>query len=164
MTSDERKALSFVALLLGLSVVARAVNSPSSLVVSGATAVNIEDRLQQNQQVGPRAKKWAKPSKTTPATSPARPNSSIPAWRRGPAPASVIEYKAANDDAARALDINSATVEELDRLPGIGPTVAQRIVEYRTAHGGFRTFEELDSVKGIGPALLAKLKPVVRIR
>ena len=162
MTSDERKALSFVALLLGLSVVARAVNSPSSVVVSGATVVNVEERLQQNQQVRDRASKPSKAARTAPP--PALPPRALPAWRRGPAPASVIEHKALRPSEAAPLDINRASAAELDRLPGVSPAVAQRIVEYRTARGGFRTFEELDSVKGIGPALLAKLKPVVRVK
>lgn len=62
------------------------------------------------------------------------------------------------------VDINSATLEELDRLPGIGPTYAQRIIEYRTAHGPFRDVEELIQVKGIGPATVEKVRDLVCIR
>jgi competence ComEA-like helix-hairpin-helix protein len=159
MTSDERKSLSFVALLLGLSVVARAVNRPEPLVVTGATAVDISARLQQNQQTRERI------SKTTPKPSPPKP-SSVPAWRRGPRPADVIEYKVRSTApvGGESIDVNGATAEQLDQLPGISPAVAQRIVEYRSARGPFHSLEQLDSVKGIGPALLAKLKPVVRFR
>lgn len=159
MTSEERKSLSFVALLLGLSVVARAVNRPEPLVVSGATAVDISARLQQNQQTRERI------SKATPKPPPPKP-SSVPAWRRGPRPADVIEYKVRSSapDGGESVDVNRATAEQLDQLPGISPAVAQRIVEYRSAKGAFQSLEQLDSVKGIGPALLAKLKPVVRFR
>jgi len=59
------------------------------------------------------------------------------------------------------LDLNTATVEQLDALPGIGPTTAQKIVDYRQAHGPFRTVDELDAVPGIGPARIDELKGLV---
>src|SRR5262245_36174918 len=52
--------------------------------------------------------------------------------------------------AAAALDLNRATVEELDRLPGIGPVLARRIVEHRERHGRFGSVDELLGVPGIG--------------
>ncbi len=58
-----------------------------------------------------------------------------------------------------SVDINRAGVEELKTLPGIGPALAQRIVEHRAEHGPFRKAEELLAVKGIGPKLLEKLRP-----
>lgn len=61
------------------------------------------------------------------------------------------------------LDLNSATVEQLDSLPGVGPVIAGRIVEWRTVHGRFRSVEELAEVSGIGEAILANLRPLVRV-
>ena len=55
------------------------------------------------------------------------------------------------------LNINTATAEQLDTLPGIGPVLAQRIVDYRTANGGFRAVEELLNVSGIGNAKLMEI-------
>lgn len=52
------------------------------------------------------------------------------------------------------IDPNTAGTDELDRLPRVGPGLAQRIVEWRTARGPFRTLADLDSVPGVGPALL----------
>ena len=59
------------------------------------------------------------------------------------------------------VSLNSATVEQLDALPGIGPVTASQIVEFRTANGGFGSIEELDAVPGIGPARLEQLRPLV---
>lgn len=61
------------------------------------------------------------------------------------------------------LDLNAATVAELDGLPGIGPSKAQAIAAYREAHTGFRTVEELLEVKGIGPKLYEQIRPLVTV-
>ena len=58
-----------------------------------------------------------------------------------------------------AININTATKDELVALPGIGPAKAQAIVDYRKAHGPFKTVEELKEVKGIGAKRFEKLKP-----
>src|SRR5437016_14460420 len=61
--------------------------------------------------------------------------------------------------ALAAININTATKDELVALPGIGPAKAQAIVDYRKAHGPFKTAEELKDVKGIGAERFGKLKP-----
>jgi competence protein ComEA len=61
------------------------------------------------------------------------------------------------------VHLNSATLEDLDALPGIGPVTAQEILDYRTAHGAFQSVDELDAVPGIGAARLAQLKPLVEL-
>lgn len=60
------------------------------------------------------------------------------------------------------LDLNSARVEDLMELPGIGEKLAQRLVEYRRSHGGFRTVEDLRNVQGIGEKRMERLRPLVR--
>ena len=62
------------------------------------------------------------------------------------------------------LDLNRASVGELDRLPGIGPAKAQAIVAYRDSHGPFRSGADLAGVPGIGPALAARLQNLAVVR
>lgn len=59
------------------------------------------------------------------------------------------------------LNINTASVEELQTLPNIGESTAQRIVDYRTQHGNFASVDALQNVRGIGAKTLEKLKPFV---
>ena len=61
--------------------------------------------------------------------------------------------------ALAVVNINTATKDELVALPGIGPAKAQAIVDYRKAHGPFKTVEDLKDVKGIGAKRFEKLKP-----
>jgi competence protein ComEA len=59
---------------------------------------------------------------------------------------------------AGPVHLNSATLEQLDALPGVGPVTAQKIVDYRTRHGPFRSVDDLDAIPGIGPARLGQLR------
>ena len=61
------------------------------------------------------------------------------------------------------VNINTATAEELQTLPRIGPAMAQRIIAWREAHGGFHSVDELDAVPGIGPSMLENLRPLVTV-
>lgn len=59
------------------------------------------------------------------------------------------------------IDLNTASADQLDALPGVGPATAQKIIDYRQAHGPFRSLDELEAVPGIGPSKLAQLKGLV---
>jgi competence protein ComEA len=78
-----------------------------------------------------------------------------------PPPGSTV---AASDPAGGGkVDLNTATVSQLDALPGIGPELAQRIIDYRTQHGGFRSVDQLQQVTGIGDAKYAEIKDLVTV-
>jgi competence protein ComEA len=59
------------------------------------------------------------------------------------------------------VSLSSATVEELDELPGVGPITAQKIVDYRAEHGPFASVDDLDAVPGIGPTRIEQLRDLV---
>jgi competence protein ComEA len=63
--------------------------------------------------------------------------------------------------AAGPVHLNSATLEQLDALPGVGPVTAQKILDYRQQHGAFGSVDELDAIVGIGPARLEQLHGLV---
>ena len=67
-------------------------------------------------------------------------------------------------ESARApLDLNQATAEQLEALPGIGEVKAAAILAVREARGGFQSMEELETVRGIGPSLAARLQPLLKL-
>jgi len=85
----------------------------------------------------------------------------------GGATADVVAAGAARGDAASGatdpVDLNSASAEQLQVIPGIGKVMAERIVAWRDEHGPFRRVEDLMKVKGVGEKTFEKLRPYVKV-
>lgn len=65
--------------------------------------------------------------------------------------------------AAALIDLNTATLDQLESLPGVGPVLSQKILDWRTEHGRFDSIDQLDEVSGVGPSTLAELTPRVTL-
>ncbi|MBI3359814.1 MAG: helix-hairpin-helix domain-containing protein, partial [Chloroflexi bacterium] len=117
----------------------------------GATAdgntgrLNLAAPLADGQQI-------VVPSNSQPASAP-------PSTSSNQSPTSNLSTPSPSDK----ININTASAEELEALPQIGPATAAKIVDYRTAHGPFKTIEEITNVKGIGPATFEKIKALITV-
>ena len=78
-------------------------------------------------------------------------------------PAAQGKANATAKDAAAVVNLNTAPSSQIEALPGIGPSTAKRIIEYRDKNGGFKKIEELMNVRGIGEKSFLKLKPLVTV-
>lgn len=85
------------------------------------------------------------------------------AQNNAPQPARTLTPAGSAQKGSTPVNINTATAEELQTLPRIGPAMAQRIIAWREAHGGFRSVDELDAVPGIGPSMLENLRSLVTV-
>jgi competence protein ComEA len=75
--------------------------------------------------------------------------------------AGAAEAGDAATPASGPVHLNTATLEQLDELPGVGPVTAQKIIDYREQHGAFSSVDDLDGIPGIGPARLEQLRDLV---
>lgn len=144
MTRDESRAVAFLAVLLLLAAAARVVNRPAPIAITaapidvGALRAAGQSLAAQSQQRAPKARSRVQ--------------------RPAPRAAVIVE------PSIGPLDLNRASEIDLDRLPGIGPAVAGRIIARRDSIGRYRRVEDLDSVKGVGPALIEKIRAHVVVR
>ncbi|WP_447602786.1 ComEA family DNA-binding protein [Nitrospira sp. Nam80] len=103
------------------------------------------------------------PEVTSPPAAPREvlPHPSLPVSR--PVRTASSQLQPRRSAAQPVVDMNHATLRELDQLPGIGQALAERVVEYRRSHGPFAAVEDLLLVKGIGPKKLERLRGLVRV-
>lgn len=80
-----------------------------------------------------------------------------------PAPRKVARAVAIHPGPPKVLDLNQASLGDIETLPGIGPVLAQRVIDYRASAGKFQSVEELRHVKGIGAKKLERLRPFVAV-
>lgn len=79
-------------------------------------------------------------------------------------PDAGVSAKSASSTGNLLIPVNTAPASELQKLPGIGPKLAEAIIEYRTRSGPFERVEQLLEVKGIGPAKLSRIRPLVELK
>jgi competence protein ComEA len=84
----------------------------------------------------------------------------VPVRASAAAPAGGSQGTGAGSAPAGPVHLNTATMEQLDALPGVGPVTAQKILDYRQKHGAFSSLEELDAIPGIGAARIEQLRDV----
>ena len=87
--------------------------------------------------------------------------SKAPSTPKSPAAAKAPAASRAHATPSAPVNLNSASVAQLQTLPGVGASTAQRIVDYRQKNGGFKKIEELMNVKGVGEKSFLKLKPLI---
>lgn len=151
-TPGERQALLFIAAVAALGIGVRSCRALRPAAgdrdANAALAAQISQVDSAIASGGARRRAAADPDRRT--TTARTPSGSPPDRPRNPPPAEPV--------ASRPVDIDLATAEELDRLPGIGPALAARIIEDRTARGPFGSLEALQQVRGIGPVLAERLR------
>jgi competence protein ComEA len=76
---------------------------------------------------------------------------------------SAVAARAQKQPPAKPLDLNTATLEQLEQLPGIGPTTAKAIIDFREKGGPFKRVEDLRAIHGISKARLEKIRPYVTV-
>jgi competence protein ComEA len=121
---------------IGLNM-ARPVGDGEQIVVGVAPRAGTPAALGSSVSSGPAASA----ASTAPGTTPAHPGGK----------------------SGEVVDLNTATVQQLDALPGVGPVTAAAIVKWRETHGKFTSVDQLGEVDGIGPARLEKLRALVRV-
>jgi competence ComEA-like helix-hairpin-helix protein len=155
-TPAERQALLFVAAVAALGVgfrgfrALRADGAPPSAQASLATQLQQVDSASTSGGVARARRPAKKPQDDTRA-----------ATVRLAKPDQTSGQRSDEPRLQEPVDLDLAGLEELDRLPGIGPALAARIVADRESKGPFGSLEQLQRVKGVGPALAAKLQPYV---
>lgn len=141
LTPQERRALLVLTLLLSIGGGLRALEVSSPRILSLTLGDSLALGFDRDEKSAPDSTRADRPTNAVSAVDPAPPTA------------------AAAYDLSGRLDLNRATTEELETLPGIGPKTAARIVEDRQKRGRFRKPADLTRVKGIGPKTLARLLP-----
>ncbi|MGE5532162.1 MAG: helix-hairpin-helix domain-containing protein [Bacteroidota bacterium] len=119
-------------------------------------SVNLAAIVEDGQQIRVMERPAPVSAETSPLPAPAAP---VPPPAKPNVTAAVAAAAESIPPAPRTVSLNSATRDELESLPEIGPELAKRILYYRYEHGGFRSLEELAKVEGIGPGRVEALRP-----
>ncbi|MEN9563086.1 MAG: hypothetical protein RIR73_1330 [Chloroflexota bacterium] len=133
-----------------------AIDAAGGLLTSAdVNTINLAALLEDGQQLTIPYKPGEEPSNEQ-GSNPSEDDSLVlPGAEETPAPSSPDDNELVN--------INTASIEELDKLPGIGPTIAQRIIDYRTENGPFAVIEDILNVSGVGPSTFDQIKDLITV-
>ncbi|MBI2333749.1 MAG: ComEA family DNA-binding protein [Chloroflexi bacterium] len=124
-----------------------AIDAAGGLLASASVdSINLAALLEDGQQLSIPYKSGAEPANSSDDTSLILPGAT---------------EEPSSQNSQELININTASLEELDSLPGIGPTIAQRIIDYRDENGPFQTIEDLMNVSGIGPSTFDQIKDLI---
>jgi competence protein ComEA len=123
------------------------------LADANTTAINLAARLEDGQQLNIPYKEGAAPVAAT----------EEPLFTFSSPGGVTAEPTSESSSGAELININTATVEQLDTLPGIGPTTAQKIIDYRATNGPFGTIDDIVNVSGIGPSTFDNIKDLITV-
>ena len=126
--------------------------------------VNLAEKVKDGEKIYVPKRGITPPPPTTDSTSPATPNLIEPRLAaKGVKGSKASHSNKVTADSGEQIGLNTATAEQLQRLPGVGPSMSARILAYRQQAGGFQKPEDLMQVTGIGPKKFAKLSPFVKL-
>lgn len=130
-----------------------AINAAGGLLATAnVDSINLAALLQDGQQLNIPYQSGAQSAQDEPSTSVELPGGE--------------EEQNSNSDSSEGgdlININTASLEELDSLPGIGPTIAQRIINYREENGPFNTIEDIMNVSGVGPSTFEEIQDLITV-
>lgn len=156
-TPGERKALIFLAGVALLGGTVRAVGAGKD----SETPIPTEDLTALDRQLAAAESAAAAKRAARPGSRRGRQRAAEPTSQRASSHSSASHPPPSIATTLRPLDVDRATVAELDALPGVGPAMASRIARWRDSVGGIGSIEALDCIFGVGPAMLARLAPLV---
>lgn len=133
-----------------------AINASGGLLASAnVESINLAALLVDGQQLTIPYRAGEEPSVSSSTSSEDDNSLVLPGAEQTPEPA--------ENGNTELININTASLEELDSLPGIGPTIAQRIIDYRDENGPFQTIEDILNVSGIGPSTFDNIKDLITV-
>jgi competence protein ComEA len=133
-----------------------AIDAAGGLLTSAdVNTINLAALLEDGQQLNIPYKAGQEPIEGSTGSDPASDENSLVL------PGATEATQSQSGSGTELININTASVEELDTLPGIGPTIAQRVVDYRTENGPFQLIEDIMNVSGIGPSTFDQIKGLI---